>query len=174
MIVPLTLETLSEAIQLKVVCWQEEINGRFVHHQNYDEEYAFWSEWMQSGKKHQDVRTLLGYYVHDELVGTIFASFAEDTYPNAFEVNGLWVKKAYRNQQISLKLIKKVLEIYSALEKTKGIVYCHKYAPSNNYYLKYGGKIIASETQMDGKLIVNIFEFALEDWANRIDHALKR
>ncbi|MFU8787099.1 MAG: GNAT family N-acetyltransferase [Candidatus Izemoplasmataceae bacterium] len=167
-------QTLKDAIRLKVECWQEEINGCFVHHLNYDEEYIFWSNWMDTAQEHNDVRTLLGAFDNTILTGVIFASFAEDAFgSDAIEINGLWVNKDYRGQQISLKLLAEILPFYQNLNKHKVIIYNHKYAPSNDYYKAIGGKIIACDSQLEGRLLVDIFEFNTLDLNHLIREKIK-
>lgn len=162
-------ETLKQAIALKVACWQEELAGKVIHHLDFKEEYAFWKEWMHSADKHQDVRTLIGTFDNEKLVACIFASFAEvEDHENAVEINGLFVNPDYRNQRLSLKLLQAVLEDYHKIGKKAVIIYNHKYAPSNTYYKKLGGKVINTITQLDGQLEIEVFHFDILDFLDGV------
>jgi len=170
----LNAKTLNAAIRLKIECWQEELAGKVIHSLDFEETYAFWHEWMGCGKAHDDVRTLLGYFDDDKLVATIFASFAEtEDHDNAVEINGLFVEKAYRGQNLSLKLLYEVLTNYQQLGKEAVIVYNHKYAPSNSFYKHFGGTIIKEVTQLSGALIVEVFYFDLNNLLTRIKEKIQ-
>lgn len=154
---------MKQAIKLKCICWQEELAGKVKHELNEKDEYTFWQEWMHEGEKHQDVRTLIGLFEKEELVACAFASFAEtEDHPSAVEINGLFVDQAHRNKHLSYKMLTYILPIYKDLNKEAVIIYNHKYAPSNTYYQKLGGKVINTLTQLDGQLEIEVFEFNLE------------
>lgn len=161
----LTKEELKEAVMLKITSWSEELNGVAENQIQFDEEYKFLSDWMDHEKEANDIRTLIGIFDHDGMLGCAFASFAElyDCEENGIELNGLWVYPNARNQKLSLRLINHILDIYMPLGMEKMIVYSHRYAPSNSFYHYLGGKIIKYDLQMGGKLEVDIFEFNLEE-----------
>ena len=159
----LTKQTLKDAIILKIACWTEELNGVLENTLSFDEEYAFWLDWMQTGKKHSDQRCLYGMFENEKLIGAIFTSFAEDyDHPNAIEINGLWVDPLYRGLHIAKKLLGFTLKKYQHQKKEKVIVYNHHDAPSNAFYHRLGGRILRKDLQMDGKLAVDVFIFSFE------------
>ena len=154
--------TLKEAIKLKVDCFQEELAGKLTLSLNYEEEYAFYLEWMQKEKEHQDKRTLLGAFKDDVLVGTIFVSYAENgDDPNACEINGLFVDLNYRKKRIAINLMKEALNHY--LDKENVIIYNHKYAPSNRFFKALGAKVYREDFQENGKLHVEVLKVSLKE-----------
>lgn len=161
-------ESLMDAVKLKAHCWQEELNGKVDHHIDVSENYQSLLNWMHTEKEDHDKRTLLGAFVENVLVGAIFLSYAEENFgPKAIELNGLWVDDRYRGQHISLRMLHEGLAYYQD-ERERLIVYTHRFAPSRGYYLSLGGTIIHTETQLEGRLIVDIFSFTCEDLMNRI------
>ena len=156
----LTKETLEQAMVLKVAAWQEELNGRFEHHLDYDEELAFWSEWMQSAHEHNDVRVLLGAFEDEELLGCVFLSIAEESdTEKGVEINGLWVHKDHRRKGVASRLLHEGLSQYQTLSMEKVVVYCHKYAEATKVYKALGGSVVKMVSQLDGKLIVEVYLF---------------
>lgn len=161
----LNKEELKEAVMLKITSWSEELNGVAENHIQYDEEYKFLSDWMDSEKECNDIRTLIGIFENDSMLGCAFASFAEiyDCEENGIELNGLWVYPSARQRHLSLMMMNHILDIYMPLGMEKMIVYNHKHAPSNSYYHYLGGRVIKYDLQMGGKLEVDVFEFDLEN-----------
>ena len=167
----LNQETLKEAIKLKVDCFQEELAGKLTLSLNYEEEYAFYLDWMQKEKEHQDKRTLLGAFIDEVLVGTIFVSYAEiEDDPRACEINGLFVDPSFRNKRIALTLMFEALSHY--LDKENVMVYNHKYAPSNLFFKALGGKVYREDFQEDGKLHVEVLRFSLKELLDTISKKL--
>ena len=156
----LTKADMKEAVRLKIACWTEELAGKADNTLDVEKEYAFWCEWMQSGKKHHDQRTLLGVFEHDRMQGVIFASLAaEDDAFEACEINGLYVYPEARGKGIALAMIRQIIQVYLGMGCKELIVYCHHHAPAQVFYTRLGGKVIRQDAQMDGKLLVDIFSF---------------
>ncbi|MDI6453095.1 GNAT family N-acetyltransferase [Peloplasma aerotolerans] len=159
----LTEKDMPEVVRLKISSWQEELAGKLEHQLIFEEELSFWVHWMHHAKENNDVRTLIGAFEHNEMLGVAFASFAEEEDgKDAFELNGLWVYPNHRGKKLSILLLKHLIDIYLPLKKTSLVVYNHHYAPSNQYYLYLGGKIFKKDLQIDGKLEVDVFIFDLE------------
>jgi hypothetical protein len=158
-------DELKEAVMLKITSWSEELNGVAENQIQFDEEYKFFTQWIEDEKEANDVRTLIGVFEDSHLLGCAFASFADiyDCEENGIELNGLWIYPFARNRNLSLLLIDYILNIYMPLGMTKMIVYSHHYAPSNSFYHHLGGKVIKYDLQMHGKLEVDIFEFDLDE-----------
>lgn len=171
----LTESDLEQAIALKIACWPEELAGVVEDTLDFDEEYSFWRDWMQGGEAFDDVRLLIGLFEKDCLLGTAFASFAEtsDVASGGIELNGLWVDPGCRGEGISLQLLKYVVQFYKSLDKgyCKMVIYNHHFAPSNQYYLKLGAKLIKNVLQMDGLLKVDVFLLDFEEVESRKCHS---
>jgi GNAT superfamily N-acetyltransferase len=167
---------LKEAIKLKMLCWPEELADVVEDTLDFDEEYSFWLQWMQTAEEHQDVRTLIGAFENDQMLGVAFASFAEeeDVPVGGMELNGLWVYPNQRGRNIALILIQTLLQKYIPLGIQSMVVYNPHFAPSNTFFLFLGGRIVRKDAQMDGYLLVDIFLFDVEDLANRIDQKLSK
>lgn len=158
----LSYEDMKEAIELKIHCWTEELQGVADNDLEFDSEFFFWTDWMYKAKEHHDIRILLGAYQEERLAGVLFSSIAEvfdGEY--AFELNGLWVKEDYRGQGIAKKLIKAAAIQFEKEGFKDMIAYCHHLAPSNAFYKHLGGKVIRREKQMDGLLEVDIFKIPM-------------
>jgi GNAT superfamily N-acetyltransferase len=171
----LTEQEMTEAVQLRITSWQEELAGKLEHHLIFEEELPFWVHWMHHAKENNDVRTLIGAFENNEMLGVAFASFAEEEDgKDAFELNGLWVYPKHRGRKISILLLKHLIDIYLPLQKTTLIVYNHHYAPSNQYYQHLGGKVFKKNLQIDGKLDVDIFTFDVKELGEECKKILNR
>lgn len=167
-------EQLKSAVKLKIDSWTEELAGVAENDLNVEEEYQFWLTWSQTAEEHHDVRLLYGMFDQETLTGAIFTSFAETyDHPNAIEINGLWVDNHYRNQHISTRLLYHVLKCYQPHQKDVVIVYNHRLSPSQGYYYHLGGKVIRSEYQMDGKLLVDVFLFDAKELFDYLKNKLE-
>lgn len=167
---------MPQAMKLKVYCWTEELAGKAENTKDIEKEIRFWTDWMNTPDEHNDIRLLLGAFENSDLLGVAFASFVDskDAPENGIELNGLWVFPEYRGKGISLKLILEIINFFVPLNVKKLIVYNAHYAPSNAFYKKFGGKVIDSEYQMDGKLPVDIFEFDVYAFKAELEKALNR
>jgi len=131
---------------------------------------------MNTPDESNDLRVFIGAFEANQLLGVAAGSFVESKdSPNAgIELNGLWVYPEHRGKGISLKMILRILDIFMPLGVFRMEVYNPHHAPSNAFYVKFGGRIIRQEYQMDGILPVDIFEFKLDDFRGRIAKTLSR
>lgn len=101
-------DEMMKAIEIKGICWPEEIQGKSKIQFDREKEYQFRSKWMISSIENNDDRQLYGAFDQDTLLAVIFASFAEvEDSENGIEINGLWVDPKHRNKGLSLHLLKK-------------------------------------------------------------------
>lgn len=172
----LTNADMPLAMELKISCWTEELAGKAENTLKHENELKLWTDWMNTSDEHNDIRLLLGAFDGSTMMGVAFASFldSKDTPEIGIELNGLWVFPQYRGKGVSLKLIMGILDYFIPLGVTRLIVYNAHYSPSNEFYKKFGGTVIESEYQMDGKLPVDIFEFAVCDLKTRIEKSILR
>ncbi len=70
-------QDMLEAMQLKALCWPEEVAGMTDEKLNVEKEYSFWTSWMHQGVENNDVRALIGAFENDKMLGVAFASYAE-------------------------------------------------------------------------------------------------
>lgn len=156
---PLTKNELKQAIELKIMCWTEELAGKAENNLIYSEEYDFWVQWMNSAEENHDIRLLIGAFEDEQLLGVAFSSFAEayDIPDNGIELNGFWVFPQHRNKGVSLRLLKYVFDFYLEKDMKEIVIYNHHYSSSNTFYRKFGAKVIKQVYQMDGKLQIDVF-----------------
>lgn len=155
----LTEADMKEAIELRILCWTEELAGKAENDLLFSEELEFWIQWMNAAEENKDVRLLIGAFENDKMLGVAIGSFAEDydIQEKGIELNGLWVYPDQRNRGLSLMLLNYLLEFYEKIGMEKMVVYNHHYSPSNTFYIKLGAKVIKQEYQMDDILLVDIF-----------------
>jgi len=172
----LTNDDMHLAIELKISCWTEELAGKAENTLKIEREFKFWTDWMNTPDEHNDIRMLVGAFENSKLLGVAFASFVDskDAPESGIELNGLWVLPQHRGRGISLILILEILNYFIPLGVPRIEVYNPHHAPSNEFYRKFGGIVIYSEYQMDGKLPVDIFEFDTRDLKARLEKTLLR
>ena len=172
----LTDDDMRQAMELKVLCWEEELAGKAENTISLDEEYAFWIDWIHTGEENNDVRLGLGAFEDGRMLGVAFSSFAEDSDipERGVELNGLWVYPEQRGRGISLRLIDSTLDHFLAFGTEEIVIYCHHYAPSNAFYRRFGAQVKRQEYQMDGKLLVDIFHADIKEMKASIERSLRK
>lgn len=172
----LTEEDMRQAVELKVLCWTEELAGKAENTLSVSKELDFWVEWMHSGKKYNDVRLLIGAFEEEQMLGVAFTSFAEssDISEKGIELNGLWVYPEHRGRGVSLMMIAYILDFYLNIGMEKMIVYNIHYSPSNQFYRKFGAQVIKQDNQMSGRLLVDVFLMDLLIMKRNIAHFLDK
>lgn len=172
----LTEKDMQQAMELKVLCWEEELAGKAANTLTVSQELGFWIEWMNSSKENDDIRLLIGAFENDMMLGVAFSSFAEayDISKKGIELNGLWVYPDQRNRGISLMMIAYIIDFYHGINMEKMVVYNHHYASSNQFYRKLGGQVVKQEYQMDGRLLVDVFIIDLLLMKSKIEQLLKK
>ena len=155
----LTEADMKQAIELKILCWTEELAGKAENTLSVSQELDSWVEWMNTAKENNDIRLLIGAFENEELLGVAFGSFAEtyDIPKKGIELNGLWVYPDQRNRGVSLLLMIYILDFYLAKGMETMVVYNHHYAPSNQFYHKFGAKVHRQEYQLNGSLLIDVF-----------------
>jgi len=160
-----------QAIQLKALCWPEELAGMVDNKLDIDKEYSFWIDWMHTGIENNDVRSLLGAFENDKMLGVAFASYSEkeDSYCG-IELNGLWVYPEMRGRGISLMLMSRILNYYENLGLKEIIIYNYHNSSSNSFYGKFGAKVFKTEFQMDVQIPTDVFKCdidTMKDYMNK-------
>ena len=148
-----------QTIQLRALCWPEELAGMSDNKLDIDKEYSFWIDWMHNGIENNDVRSLLGAFENDNLLGVVFASYSEkeDSY-YGIELNGLWVYPDMRGRGISLMLMLMILNYYENLGLKEIIIYNYHNSSSNSFYKKFGAEVFKTEFQMDEQIPTDVFK----------------
>lgn len=156
----LTASDMQQAIELKVLCWTEELAGKAENTLSVSEELNSWLAWMNAAEENNDIRQLIGAFEDDKMLAVAIGSFAEtnDIPDKGIELNGLWVYPEQRGRGISLKLITHLLDFYLEKGMKSMVIYNHHYASSNEFYKKFGAEVVAQVHQMSGKLLIDIFK----------------
>ncbi|WBW96435.1 GNAT family N-acetyltransferase [Oceanirhabdus sp. W0125-5] len=153
-------EEYSQAIDLKINSFYEEVAGTAPNHMVKEDELNFILEWVISAEKYNDIRLVYGCFDNEKFMGFAGASIAEESDSNnGIELNYLFVKEEYRGKGISLKLLNKLLKEFLPKDFKELIVYNYNFYTSNQYYRKLGGKVKKQTSEMDGKLLIDIFSF---------------
>ena len=155
----LTEVDMRQAMELKILCWTEELAGKAENTLSLSKELDFWVDWMNTAKENNDIRLSIGAFEDDKMLGVTFSSFAEtfDIPKKGIELNGLWVYPDQRNRGISLMMIIYTLDFYMTKGMEKIVVYNHHHSPSNQFYRKFGAQVARQEYQMGGRLLIDIF-----------------
>lgn len=165
----LNKEEYSQAIDLKIYSWDEEVAGTVTNPMIKEKELDFIIDWVNSAEKYDDIRLVYGAFDNEKFVGFAGASIAEESdSENGIELNYLFVNEEYRGQGISLKLINELLIEFLPKGFKELIVYNYNLSPSNQYYRKLEGKVKKQTSEMDGKLLIDIFSFDAEKLNERL------
>lgn len=167
---------LKNVVELKKLCWTEELAGKAENTLVVEEELKFWTSWSTTAEENDDIRLLLGAFNGDDMLGVAIGSLAEtsDIAEAGIELNGLWVYPQHRNKGISLMLLENLLDYYKGLNKKTMVIYNLHHSPSNTFYRKFGCKQVNQVTQMQGKLLVDIFNIDIEGFLNRLRDSLMK
>ncbi len=171
----LTKDELKQAIELKILCWPEELVGKADKTLDLSEELKFWTKWRDTAKNYDDVRLLIGAFENEKMLGVAFASFAEveDVAGNkGVELNGLWVYKEHRGRGISLRLISYVLDFFKNINKEKIVIYSFHYAPSNMFYRKFGAIVMKKVKQLERMVVTDVFVAHIDAFKDNIERSL--
>jgi len=167
---------MRQAMELKVLCWEEELAGKAENTISLDEEYAFWTSWINEAEEHNDVRLGLGAFENERILGVAFSSFAEefDIPERGIELNGIWVYPEQRGRGVALRLMKHVLDHFLTLGMKEIVIYCPHHVPSNTFYRRFNAQVKRQEHQMDGKLLVDVFHADVREMKASIERSLRK
>ena len=170
----LQYEDMAQAIKLKIICWPEEIAGLSNIQLDFNKEYDFWTQWMNTAEENNDVRLLYGIFSDNEMLGVAFGSFVDskDIPESGFELNGLWISPQHRGKGVSLKLLQRLLDDFNNLGAKKIIIYNFHFSSSNKYYRKFGCTVINTEYQTSDNIPVDIFSCNIVKMKNNIIKSL--
>ncbi|WOO38107.1 GNAT family N-acetyltransferase [Anaerocolumna sp. AGMB13020] len=172
----LTVQDMQKAVELKVLCWPEELAGLSAHNLSLEKELEYWTGWMNAGEEQGDIRVLLGAFEEEELRGVAFASFAEqeDIPEKGIELNGLWVYQEHRRRGIALMLLTAILGHYLELGREQMVIYNFHASPSNQFYRKFGAVVKRQDIQLMEKLPVDVCYCDLKEMKAKIEESLRK
>lgn len=172
----LTEADMQQAIELKILCWTEELAGKAENTLSTSQELDFWIDWINTAQENNDIRLLIGAFEEDKMLGVAFGSFADtfDIPEKGIELNGLWVYPDQRSRGISLMMIIYMLDFYLAKGMETIVVYNHHYAPSNQFYRKFGAQVVKQEYQMDNRLLIDVFLTDMLLMRRKMEQSIKK
>lgn len=172
----LTEADMQQAIQLKVLCWTEELAGMAENTLSVSKELDSWVSWMNTAEENNDIRLLIGAFEDDKMLGVAFGSFAEtdDIPEKGIELNGLWVYPDQRSKGISLKMIVYMLDFYLDKGMENMVIYNHHESPSNGFYRKFGAQLATQVPQMGGQLLIDVFLTDILSMKKNLECSLKK
>lgn len=172
----LTEADMQQAIELKVLCWTEELAGKAENTLSISQELDFWVDWMNTAQENNDIRLLIGAFEKDRMLGVAFGSFADtfDIPEKGIELNGLWVYPDQRSRGISLMMIIYMIDFYLAKGMETIVVYSHHYAPSNQFYRKFVAQVSKQEYQMDNRLLIDVFLIDMLLMKRNMEQSIKK
>lgn len=172
----LTEMDMKEAIGLRILCWTEELAGKAENTLSVEEELEMWVDWMNTAEENNDIRMLVGAFERERLLGVAFSSFAEtfDIPERGVELNGLWVYPDQRGRGISLIMMVYILDFYLAKGMESIVIYNHHYAPSNQFYHKFGAKVVRQEYQLNGSLVIDVFLADMEQMKRKMEQSFMK
>lgn len=172
----LTEDDMQQAIELKVLCWTEELAGKAENTLSVSKELDSWIDWINTAEENNDIRLLIGAFEDEKMLGVAVASFAEvyDIPEKGIELNGLWVYPNQRNKGISLMMLVHILDFYMDKGMENMVIYNHHYSPSNGFYQKFGSQLAKQVHQMDGKLLIDVFLTDMLSMKRNMEHSLKK
>lgn len=172
----LTLGDMRQAIELKALCWPEEVGSFAGSGLDIEREYLFWTDWMAKGPENNDVRLLYGAFENGNMLGVAFGSFAEaeDIPEGGIELNGLWVYPQHRGRGISFMLINRILDDYLKLGMKQMVIYNFHDSTSNSFYRKWGCQVIRQDRQTKDELPVDVFLCDISEVNQKMKAALTK
>lgn len=167
-----------KAMELKIECWTEELAGKAENRLELEKQLEFWTNWMYSAVDQNDIRVTLGAFEGGELLGMAGGSLAAktDIPEKGMELDGLWVKAEHRNRGVSLRLLVYLLNYFSNFGLEKMVIYNHHYAPSTDFYKKFGAELLRRyvSTRNGENLEVDVFVIDMADFLNGLESTLVR
>jgi GNAT superfamily N-acetyltransferase len=167
-----------QAMELKIICWTEELAGKAENDLIRSEQLDFWINWMYTATDNNDIRVTLGAFENGELLGVVAGSIAEitDISEKGIECNGLYVNPKHRNRGISLRLLVYLLNYFQNFGMEQIVIYNHRYAPSNNFYRKFGVKEMRQDIQIAAgiEILVDVFIIDIEYFKEGLSKTLAR
>ena len=167
-----------QAMELKITCWTEELAGKAENDLVLSEQLDFWVDWMYKATDNNDIRVTLGAFEDNELIGVVAGSIAEktDISEKGIECNGLYVSSKHRNRGVSLRLLVYLLNYFQKFGMEHIIIYNHRYAPSNNFYRKFGVKEIRQDIQVAAgvELLIDVFTIGIDNFKDALTKTLSR
>ena len=133
---------------------------------------------MYTATDNNDIRITVGAFEDDEFLGFIAGSIAEttDISNNGIECNGLFINPKHRRRGISLRLLIYLLDYFQNFGMEQIVIYNHRYAPSNNFYRKFGVEELRQDIQIAAgvEILVDVFIINIEYFKDGLSKALNR
>jgi GNAT superfamily N-acetyltransferase len=92
------------------------------------------------------------------------------------EVNGFFIRPAYRGQGVGLLLLRRGLEYFQQLGFTGLVIYNYRISAANAYYRMLGGKVVKQEIQTVGGMALetDVFGYKINTLMNVLHQKLEK
>jgi GNAT superfamily N-acetyltransferase len=174
---PVEQHELPETVNIYLTCIREDDSYKpqsYLDALNPADELADCKEWLyQPGGNNQVFVAMDG----DVMAGYIAVS------PNTVEpleyegeVNGFFIRKAYRGRGIGFMLLRRGLKFLIELGFTGLVIYNYHISAANTYYRMLGGEVVKQEVQHPGGMALetDVFGFKINTLMEILDQKLEK
>jgi GNAT superfamily N-acetyltransferase len=169
-------QEIRKAAELKQKCWNEDFKGIIPPDaMDLEEEVIRLTNWLKEDTGNGK-RVLYGAFLENEFMGYAGACLAEKKdAENGVELKDLFLKKDFRGRNISLKLIKTIIDEFLEKQPTDLIIYNWHGSDSNNLYNYLGGTIFKQITRKvkEKEIPVDVFKLNLKILSSVINEKLR-
>lgn len=160
------------AMTIKKSCWDDDYASLFPNvYFDVESNARQLFDWLVDPNC-MDVRKMLGYYINEELIGFISASFAEEEDAiDGVEINDLFVLQTARGKYVASSLINDAMKIFKELNKKHVILYNYHHAKSNAFYTHLNGKVMKQviQTYKGYTHLTDVFYWSLDNLLHRLN-----
>jgi GNAT superfamily N-acetyltransferase len=174
---PIEPYELPETVDIYLECIRKDYSFMPQHYldaKNENDELAECKEWLYRA----DGDGQLFAAVDGKVMAGYIALSQNPVEPLEYEgeVNGLFVRRAYRGQGLGLILLRKGLEYFQQLGFTGLVIYNYRISAANTYYRMLGGNVVKQEFQTAGGMALetDVFGFKIDSLMNILNQKLEK
>lgn len=160
---PVTSNELLDTVHIYLECIREDYCYKpqaYLNALNVAEELAECKDWMDTEGNHNKI---FAAFFDSLMVGYIAVGPSTgELQGNKGEVTGFFIRNAYRNRGIGLRLLHTGLEYLRESGYKRVILYNYRNSKANNFYRRLGGKVLYSVIQSPGGMDLNTDVFIWE------------
>lgn len=160
---PITYNELLDTVHIYLACIREDYGYKphaYLNSLNVEVELAECKDWIDAeGNRNKIFAAFIGTL----MIGYIAVGPSTDELQvNEGEVTGFFIRSAYRNRGIGLRLLRTGLEYLRESGYKRVILYNYRNGKANNFYRRLGGEVLYSVTQFPGGMDLNTDVFIWE------------
>jgi ribosomal protein S18 acetylase RimI-like enzyme len=174
---PIRDDEVIETVTIYLECLQDDYSFKpktYLDSQTVEDNLAECKNWLYASGDHNqifaamDCDVMVGYIAVGPNVGI----------PMEYEgeVCGFFIRKAYRNRGIGLKLLQVGLTHMHKLEYSKVVIYNYRISRANSYYRSLRGKLVHQEIQSPGgmNLETDVFGWEIAAFLAIVEERLRK